>query len=192
MPDTHFYTPAELEDLAKKAGVQQLGPVALEKLQEEVDGYLWARESDKGVFFVSNKQRRQRLIGIRELLTQGKSDEVIQAELDQLDGPTSQDLGPVGIYNRQRLARAVRRIIEKIPASGPKRARRQFIGDLAPIYCLVMRVTYPEYGPFRDFVRVALKPFKSAMQGCEADIKIVLRRLKKSQSRRKTDAVLTS
>ena len=71
---------------------------------------------------------------------------------------------------------------KKIRTSGPdpKRARRQYIGDLV---CIYSRATGKrpgrwvhdiEGGEFRDFVIAALEPFK-ATQGCEADIKVALR-----------------
>jgi hypothetical protein len=39
---------------------------------------------------------------------------------------------------------------------------------------------YGEYGRFLEFVKAALNPFKAA-QGCEADIKAVLKRLKDAE-----------
>jgi hypothetical protein len=76
--------------------------------------------------------------------------------------------------------------LAKIPTRGPdpKRARRQFIGDLACIFRRVAgrrpgrSVFDQEQGGFLQFVKAALEPFK-ATQGCKADIKFVLARMKR-------------
>jgi hypothetical protein len=202
MSDTRFiedghewrrYMPAELEMIAKAAGVEKFGPIAVEKLQHAVEAYQWACEADRGgVFFSSYREQRGRLNEILKLCAPSAPEEKIRKSLNGLDGPTSQRLGPVGTHDRQRLARAVRRAIQEIPDSGPdpKRARRQFVADLYRIYYRVTR-TRPgrtvhdgESGRFRDFVKAALDPFKQTM-GCAADITAVLRRLKRAQSSKK-------
>ena len=79
------------------------------------------------------------------------------------------------VLNRpDRVAEATRnRVLDAIEHLG-------FVRDLIPIFEDLTgqpagrRVLDQEYGPFLDFVRAALQPFK-ATQGCEADIREALR-----------------
>jgi hypothetical protein len=197
MPDTHFveggnekprrYSPVELDAIAKAAGVNTFGPDVVEDLQQSVESFQWAREGDPGgMFFRSNKEIRSQLEFIAKLCEKGASVEEIEAALSELDGPTLQKLGPISADDPQQIQSAVNRVLGAIPRSGPdpKRARRQFIGDLIRIFDCARgtggqsgrRVdkSGQEHGPLREFVRAALEPFH-AWQGCEADIKVALR-----------------
>jgi len=209
MPDTRFsesrrewpryYTPAEIKLIGNSLGLSDIDPVALEKLQDAVEGYQWASTGDEGVFpDATNKGRRQHLSQILKLCGPGAPDEAIETALNKLDGPTSQRLGKVGTTDRRRLARAVRRVMGKLPSSGPdpKRARRQFIYDLARIYKRVTgqppgrRIHDQEYGPFRDFVISALEPFNAAW-GCETDIKEGVKQFKSGPHKKKARTSMT-
>jgi hypothetical protein len=201
MPDEwpRRYTRDQFHAIAQSIGLEELEPNAREELQEAVESYQWASladeeacnwassedESSSGIAPRStNKRRREQLKHIAELCKQEGPDEKIETALNELDGLTSQLLGRVDSSDRLRLQRAAEAALMKIPSRGPnqRRARRQFIAKLAPIFSYLTgdsptrRVHDQEYGPFRDFVKAALKPFK-AEQGCEADIKAVLRRL---------------
>jgi hypothetical protein len=181
------YTPAEIEQIAESLVGVELAPWAVVELQDEATGYQWAMEADDGLLLsYTNKERRDQLNLILEFLKNGVPKEIIRAALDELDGPTLQRLARVPITDRlkdrQRLARRIRKVIAKIPASGPdpKRARRQFIVDLANIYQRVTGkrpgrlVDGGEGGDFRKFVIAALTPFGSA-GGCEEDMKAALK-----------------
>jgi hypothetical protein len=187
------YTPDELEAIAKAAGVEKCGPVALEKLQRAAEAYQWGttadeamgKEKGKAILASStNKGRRQQLEHIIKLCKQ------IEIALNELDGPTSHLLGPVD--NTERLQFAAVAALKKIPSRGPnpRRARRQFISELACIFCRLTgkapgrSVHDGEGGLFFEFVQAALEPFK-ATTGCEADIKAVLHQRKKISSGRK-------
>jgi hypothetical protein len=219
MPDTVFieggresprrYTPAELEAIAKAAGVEKCGPISLEKLQRAAEAYQWASlvdDKDKRLSLsATNKSRREQLNHILKLAAQGASAEEIN--LDGLDAIGTQLLlsSPIPQGDPRRLGRAARRALSKLSRSGPdpKRARRQFIGDLARIYTRVTRrppgrgvheeevspflTTLRDYGPFPASVKAALEPFK-ATKGCEADIKAVLHQLKRASGKRKNAA----
>ena len=208
MPDTRFveggnekpryYTPVELDAIAKAAGVKKFGPDVVEDLQQSVQSYQWAREGDPGgVFFRSNKEIRSQLDHIVKLCAKGASVEEIEAALNELDGLTSQKLGPVRAQEPRRLQTAAKRVLRGIPRTGPdpKRARRQFIGDLARIFENATgrppgrRFLDQDYGPFLEFVRAALNPFNAAT-GCEDDIKHVLqqRKRKRAPAKRKNAA----
>jgi hypothetical protein len=196
MPDTSFiehgrqfprrYTSAELEGIAKAAGVEKCGPVALEKLQQAAKAFQWGRLVDAGVIASStNKGRRRQFKHIIKLC------EKIEKALNELDALASQLLGPVDDAELIRLRQAAEAALNTIPSRGPnpRRARLQFIGELACIFARLTgqrptrRVHDQEYGPFLNFVKAALKPFKAAT-GCETDIKTVLRRLKKGHQRK--------
>jgi hypothetical protein len=212
MPDTDRsqfpapYTPAELETIAKAAGVEKCGPVALEKLQRAAEAFQWGRSADhwSGLvdekdeslsFSATNKGRRAQINDILKLCAQGASTEEIETALNKLDAIGSQLLGPVAADDPRRLQKAARRALTKIPRSGPdpKRARRQFIDDLKRIFAYATgrrpgrRVHDGEEGPFTAFVKAALEPFK-ATQGCEADIKAVLHQSKRASGKRKNAA----
>jgi hypothetical protein len=89
-----------------------------------------------------------------------------------------------------KLKEAAELALAKIPRRGPdpKRGRRQFIVDLAKIFPRIFprkirklpgrSVHDEEGGLFLAFVKAALRPF-GAEQGCEADIKAALARLKR-------------
>ena len=137
------------------------------------------------MFFRSNKEIRRQLEFIAKLCEKGTSVEEIEAALSEIDGLTLQKLGPIRADGPRQLQRAANRVLRAIPRSGPdpKRARRQFIGDLIRSFDCARgtggqsgrRVDKAgqEYGPLREFVRAALEPFH-AWQGCEADIKVAL------------------
>ena len=189
------YTPTEIAIIqaslraAKKASTRKktskgITPLNIEELQEAVEAYQWACSADKGgMFFRSNKERRRQLNRILELCAQKTSNEEVKQELDELDAITSQLLAGAAAHDRQALQCAVQFALTKIPSSGPdrSRARRQFIGALISIYESVTgcpatrryRYHRREYGPFLDFVRAALAPFK-ADTSCEADIAAAL------------------
>jgi hypothetical protein len=189
----HIYTPAELEAIARSVGRDKLTPLAGGKLQEAVVAYQWASLTERWDSLVeeegvtprsTNKRRREQLQNIIRLCEEGVSDEVGFA-LNELDGPTSQSLGPLEQSNLQDVKSAAERALRTIKVRGPdrKRARRQFIRRLCCTFALATgkrpgrRVHAQEYGPLRDFVRAALEPFNATM-GCEADIKAALRSLK--------------
>jgi hypothetical protein len=194
------YTPVELEAIAKAASVEKCGPVALEKLQRAAEAYQWASlvdDKDNPLSLsATNKARRAQLKHILKLAPQGvvSSDEIKKA-LNDLDAIGSQLLGLVRA-DPKHLARAAKRAIAKIPRSGPdpKRARRQFIGDLVRILDYATgrphgrSVLDREQGQLLEYVRAALSPFKAAMC-CEADIKFALEQRKRvGAGKRKTAA----
>jgi hypothetical protein len=189
------YTAAELEWMAKAARIKAFDSDLSEALQAAVEAYQWADEADPGgLFFYSNKERRNQLTDLINLCGSQASAEEIQNKLNELDGPTSQLLGPVSASNPQRLARAADRARHTIPLSAPdrSRARRQFVRDLVSIFSDAtgqgpgrrVRISGEEYGELRDFVRAALDPFKAA-QGCEDDIKFALRERNEKKTSRK-------
>jgi hypothetical protein len=198
MPDTRFveggyesprrYTPAELEAIAKAAGVRKCGPVALEKLQQAVEAYQWADEADSGgLFFRSNKERHNQLKRILKLQAENTPAETIDEELEEIDAVTSQLLGQIRAGDPKARRRAARRALKALSRHGPnpKRARLQFVTELISIFEYAIRrragrnvhASGQEQGEFHAFVVEALRPFKAAM-GCEADIKLALTRHK--------------
>jgi hypothetical protein len=190
------YTPTELKPLAEAAGIPEFGTDALQMLGGAFNSYCWACSADPGGFlFYSDEQKLCQLKHILKLIVERASLAKIEQALHELDGPTSQLLGKVGA-SHPRLQNSLRRVFKKItprPGPDPRRARRQFIDDLADIYEYVTgriptrRVHDREYGPFREFVIAALTPFNAA-QGCEADIKIVLEQREKRLGKRKNAA----
>jgi hypothetical protein len=184
-----LYTSAELKVIAHSVCPFELTSSHVESLQEAFQKYQWARLSDERevlAFFASstNKGRRGQLKHIIELCKRETRQEEIEQALSELDAIASQSLGPVDVTDRRQLRCAAESALRKIPTRGPnpKRARRQYIADLHPIFVSVTgqrpgrRFHDKEYGPFLDFVKAALDPFKAA-QGCEADIKVVLKGL---------------
>ena len=222
------YTPVEVEAIAISLERKKICEVAVEDLQEAVEGYQWAAASeDKGTFPDStNKGRRRQLIHIIWLCAKGAAVDEIQGALNKLDAPTSQRLGPIDASDLKRIARAARRVVEGIPTSGPdpKRARQQFIRDLASIYYRLTGdfpgrwVLDQESDPFRAFVIAALNPIDawhkefvsaeldrtpaaerdavrdslkkaSVCHGYEADIKVVLQKIKLPPQLKKSAAI---
>jgi hypothetical protein len=190
------YTPAELEAFAQSIGRSALPPHVVERLQEAVRPYQWGRSFDEGEFppgfkaeSLTNKGRRKRLKRIIELCKEYAPPNEIQEAVNELDGPTSQLLTfddktkrAPHVSDHQGMLYVAERALAQIPLSGPDpgRARLGFILDLIPIFEDLTglragrRFHDREYGPFLDFVRAALSPFK-ATQGCEADIADALR-----------------
>jgi hypothetical protein len=185
------YTAVELEAPAKALGLKTFTATIIEQLQTEVEGFQYAMWADA---LISYKRQRDILNRIIELFVCHAPDEAIWSALDELDGPTSQRLGPtptvgpwpLGTIHRKALARKIRAVREKLQRCGPnpKRARRQFIDGLLPIYRQV-RSGYPgrrikapsePYGPLYDFVTAAIDPFDTcrATMGCDDDIRAVL------------------
>jgi hypothetical protein len=204
MPDTRFseggrewprsYRSSEIHLIAGSLGLANICPITLEKLQEAAQGYQWASLEEEEIFpEATNKGRREQLNQIGRLCAEGAPADAIEAALYELDAPTSQCLGAVSPLNRKHLARSIRRVLGEIKKRGPdaKRARRQFIYDLADIYEFATgqppgrRVHDEEYGPFHDFVIAALEPFKAA-PGC--DIKAVLQQRNTRSRKRKSAA----
>jgi hypothetical protein len=196
MPDEwpRRYTQAELNAIAKSIGHSTLNAAAFDKLQEAVEGYQWGSLVDDRIFRSStNKGRRKKLKNVIELCEQGAPASSLERVANELDAVASQLLGPVNRTERIALQRAAEIALTKMKISGPdpKRARLQFVRELASIFNAVTgkvpgrRVHDQEYGPFRDFVRSALTPFDATM-GSDADIKSAVRRWKKdSIGRRK-------
>ena len=170
------YTEAELEAPAKALGLKTFTATVVKQLQTEVEGFQWAMWADASI---SYKLQRDILNRIIELFACHAPDEAIWSVLDELDGPTSQQLGPIptvgpwplGTIDRKSLARKIRAVRDKLQRCGrnPERARRQFIGGLLPIYRRVRsgrpgrRVKAPSepYGPLYDFVTAASCPIQS-------------------------------
>jgi hypothetical protein len=185
------YTQAELHSINKPLG-QQLDARNTERLQQAAEVFQWGTSAEKGgIFHRSNKERRSLLNHAIKLCQQGASPGEIQTALRELDAIDSQHLGGVGPNDPRRLQLALRSAVRQVPSSGRdrKRARRRFINDLYDIFQEVSgrptrRVHDQEYGPFREFVIAALTPFNAA-QGCEADIKEVLRERAMGQGRQK-------
>lgn len=193
------YTEVELEALAKALGLKTFTASNIEQLQMEVEGFQWATRADA---LISHKLQRDILNRTLKLFVCHASDEAIWSALDELDGPTSQLLGPIrtvgswpqDAINRKALARKIRSVREKLQRCGPnpKRARHQFIDGLFQIHRQSgsgypgRRVKPPSepYGPFYDFVTAALDPFKDAM-GRDDVIRAVLRRRKKRSGKQK-------
>ena len=196
------YTAAELEALAKALGLKTFTASIIEQLQMEVDRFQWATRADAQI---SYKRQRDILNRIIELFVCHAPDDAIWSALDELDGPTSQRLGPIptagpwplDTIDRKALARKTRAVREKLQPCGPnpERARRQFIRGLLPIYRRARR-GYPgrrikapskPYGPLYDFVTAAIYPFDpfKATMGCDDDIGAVLRRRKNARASKK-------
>lgn len=192
------YTPAELQAIANSIAPHKFECNNLELLQEAVEAYQWGSLADdktdlvddKGnvvadrVFPLStNKGRRILLKRIVRLCEQKAPRAKLEFVLRGLDGRASALLDSVDAAHHLKLKGAAESALKEIPTSGPdpKGARRQFIGALACIFLRVtkqpphrrVRIGYGDYGPFLEFVKAALTPFK-ATQGCEADIKVVL------------------
>ena len=199
------YTSTELEILAKAARVEKFSPVIVEKLQRAVEEFQWAKSGDPGgIFFRSNKEKRCQLHQILKLCAAQRSTTKIELALRGLDGPTSQRLGRVRA-GHPRLLTAIRRVLKKIPRSGPdpERSHRQFIGKLKRIFAHAtplrpgrrvrkqdvdrFRTTLKDYGPFLAFVKAAVEPL-DATRCCEADIKAVLHQRKIASRKRKNAA----
>jgi hypothetical protein len=181
------YAPVEIEAIAQSVFPFDLASSHIEQLQRAVEEYQWATWGDNREFLAlhpsgTNRGRRKLLKRIIELCELQASSEEIESELIKLDARASQSLD---VADRQQLRRSAESALRNIPTRGPdpKRARRQYICDLAHIFYRVTgkrpsrRVHDQEYGPFFEFVKAALVPFHTA-QGCEADIKVVLKQLK--------------
>src|SRR4051794_27583344 len=83
------YAAAEIREFAKSLGRETIVEIAVEDLQEAVEGYQWARTVDDGL---TNKGRRQYLRRIIKSCAERIPVEEIQDLLVELDGPTSQRL----------------------------------------------------------------------------------------------------
>jgi hypothetical protein len=208
------YTHVELEKITRAARLERFDPAVLDRLQEAAMHFQWMSPVNAGgIFFVSNTRRRNQLEEIIKLCGQGSA-EKIEEKLCELDvdayrlleqsatGPrTYRLLGRVSAEEPRRLARAAKRVLERIPHSGadPARARRQFIKDLYRIFFDATgqipgrSVHDGEQGRFTEFVRAALNPFirlmSNPVMGCEADITVVLQELKPASPNRKKPAV---
>lgn len=185
------YTATERDSIAHSVNLHKLSKFAVVRLQKAVANYQWGSIADNGIFSSStNKGRRELLELIVELCQQGAPGAEIEGVINVLDGPTCELLGIMNIDDYRGIQHAAECALVEIHNSrpDPKRARRQFVRELARIYELMTgqrptrRVTADgkDYGPFLDFVKAALPPFKAAM-GCEADIKAVLEELKQDQ-----------
>ena len=190
------YTPAEREAIARAARIEN-DPFFLAKVQDAAIAYQWMSPVDAGgVFFVSNKRRRNQLEEIKQLCGQAPTEQ-IQERLCELDIDTYRLLGRVSADEPRLLARAANRAIKAIPHSGadPARARYQFIEDLAHIYLDATGRSFGrtvhdgEQGRFTAFVRATLTPFirpmSNPVMGCEADIRLVVEKLKTAPPNRK-------
>jgi hypothetical protein len=190
------YTLDELEAIAKPLS-KKIGCVSLERLQRAVEGYQWAGVAEEQIFdCTTRKGQRKQLNRIIELLCKQAPDEEIQIELDSLAAPMSQRLRVASLAKRKQLARAVRRLRDDLPDSGPdpKRARLQFIGDLWSVfYCATGkrpgRVVHVDVGgDFVKFVEAALRPFDETLimsKGWQEDIKQAIKRRNTAQEERK-------
>jgi hypothetical protein len=118
MSDTRFiedghewprrYTPAELEAIAKTAGVEKCGPVAHEKLQRAVEAYQWATSGDPGGIFVrSLLERCSQLNDLFKLCTQKAPAEELKMALSELDATTYELLGRARADDPRHLQQAV-------------------------------------------------------------------------------------
>jgi hypothetical protein len=177
-----LYTATELKTIAKSIGHTRLAEDVAERLQVAVEAYQWGSLWDDRIFLSStNKGRRMQFNRIVELCKNGATNAEIEEAWRELDGFAIRLLGPVDKTDHEKLRAAAECAARKTPKRGPdaRRARRQFVGKLVGIYELLSKkrasriVDCGEYGPFLEFVRVALTPFKAAI-GCEADIKIAL------------------
>jgi hypothetical protein len=184
------YTPAEREGIASAARIKN-DPFFLAKVQDAAIAYQWMSPVDAGgVFFVSNKRRRNQLEEILRFCCEQAPTEQIQEKLCELDIDTYHLLGRVSADEPRRLARAAKHAVEAIPHSGadPGRARYQFIKDLARIS---RDATGRSLGRSRltAFVKAALTPFirpmSNPVMGCEDDVKHVLQKLKATSPGRK-------
>src|SRR5258707_7044591 len=115
----------------------------------ELEAFQYAMWGD---VFISYKLQRAILNRTLKLFVCHAPDEAIWSALDELDGPTSQLLGPIptagpwplGTIDRKALALKIRAVLATLQRCGPnpKRARRQFIDGLLPIY-RQLRSGYP-------------------------------------------------
>jgi hypothetical protein len=205
-------TLAELETLKplfKALGVE-FSPAIVEMLQQAVEGFQWAMSADPGgIFFSSNKETPYKLNRILKLIAAQRPTKKIELALRGLDGRTSQQLGRVRA-GHPRLPTGIRRVLKKIPSRrrgpDPKRSHRQFIGDLKRIVvyatgerpgrrvreeeCGRFLNTHKDYGPFRELVKAAVRPFDPT-RGCDCDIRAVLYQRKRAHRKRK-NAVLAN
>ena len=185
------YKPDELNAIAASIAPHKIDTRNIERLQKAVEAFQWASDEDDKRFRKqfpesTNKGRRRQFERIIELCERRAPKSKIEIVLNRLDRRASELLGPVGTNDHLKLKEAVELALAKIPRRGPdpKRARRQFIGDLAKIFLRITgkhpgrRVHDEEGGLFLAFAKAALRPF-GAEQGCEADIKAALARLKR-------------
>jgi len=202
------YSPAELDTLKplfEAVGVE-FSPAIVEQLQEAVHGFQWATSADPGgIFFSCKREKCYRLKRILKLHAAQRPPKKIELALRGLDGPTLQQLGRVRA-GHPRLPTAIRRVLKTIPIRGPdpERSHRQFIRDLKRIVAYAgerpgrcVRVeecgpylTQKDYGPFRDLVKAAIRPFDPTRE-CDWDIRAVLYQRKRAHRKRK-NAVLAS
>jgi hypothetical protein len=197
------YTAVDLGALANALGLKTFTATIIEQLQTEFAGFQYAMWADASI---SYKLQRDNLNRIIELFVCHAPDEAIWSALYELDGPTSQRLGPtptvgpwpLGTINRKALARKIRAVRKKLQRCGPnpEMARRQFIRRLLPIFRQARkespgrRIKAPStpYGPLYDFVMAAISPYDpfKATMGCDDDIRAVLYRRKKRSGKQKT------
>jgi hypothetical protein len=191
------YTPDELDAIAASIAPHKIDARNIERLQEAVEAFQWAslgedKNSPKQFLSSTNKGRRVQLALIIELCERRAPESEIEIILNGLDVIASQLLGPVGKIDHLKLKKTAELALAKIPKRGPnpKRAPRQFIGDLAKIFLRITRrlpgrsVSDQEQGDFLKFVEAALEPFKDT-QWSEADIKEALKLMKRRKPRRK-------
>ena len=194
------FAPEELNAIGASIAPHKIDARNIERLQEAVEAFQWASSVEDKNFLEhfpssTNKGRRAQLNLIIELCKRGAPESEIEIALNGLDAIASQLLGPVRTSHLLTLSVVAELALATIHRSepDPKRARRQFIGDLAKIF---LRITDrlpgrsffdQEQGDFLKFVRAALGPFPLiANQGTEAaDIKEALKLMKRRKPRRK-------
>jgi hypothetical protein len=194
-----WYPPSELANIEESIAPYKIDSSTKQLLQEAVAHYQveylkddpFVRESFPAQ--LTNKGRLQLLKPLIELCANKAPSSDIEKVLNKLDKETRQLLWPVGNIDHEKLRIGAESVLVKIGKRGPtpKRARLQFIRDLAEIFTRITgripgrNVHDQEQGDFLRFVKAALEPFK-ATQGCEADIKVVLAEIKKEKNESST------
>lgn len=138
---------------------------------------------------LTNKGRSKLLEFIIKLCDEGAPSSEIENACNRLSRWGPQIFGSIDKTDPEKLKAAAELVLAELPKRGPtpKQARRRFIRNLYEIFFRTTRripgrsVHDGEKGDFLRFVRAALEPFK-ATQGCEADIKAVLREMKKQNA----------
>ena len=138
---------------------------------------------------LTNNGRRKLLELIIKLCDEGAPSSEIENACNRLSRWDHRIFGSINKTDPEKLKGCRESLLAEVPKRGPtaRQARRYFIRNLYEIFVRTTgrlpgrSVHDGEKGDFLLFVKAALEPFK-ATQGCEADIKAVLREIKKQNA----------
>ena len=189
-----WYMPSELAEIEGSIAPYKIDSRAKQLLQEAVARYQVEYLKDDPFMrenfpALTNKGRRRQLELIIKLCKEEAPSSEIEKALSKFDKDARQLLWPIDKIDHEKLRVRAEWALAVIGKRGPtpKRARLQFIRDLAELFIqITSRIPGrsfhdQEQGDFLRFVKAALEPF-NASQGCEADIKIVLAEMKKGKN----------